>query len=115
MNYIITNGTSVLVDGAKRDRLVWPGDMAIALPSIFVFTNDLVTVQNSLDSLLRQKTPQLEPLRTQERRSGSCCLYSASHITSSPLLASMTITYTLDVKHTCQQLASIEMGAQLLE
>ena len=85
-NYTISNGTSVLVDGAKRDRLVWPGmcsffledcpsfhavfilvsqaraavnergtagDMAIAVPSIFVSTNDLGTVKNSLDSLLR--------------------------------------------------------------
>ncbi|KAJ9615742.1 hypothetical protein H2200_001819 [Cladophialophora chaetospira] len=52
-NYTISNGTSVLVDGAKRDRLVWPGDMAIAVPSIFVSTSDLITVRNSLDSLLR--------------------------------------------------------------
>ena len=42
----------MLVDGAKRDRLVWPGDMSIAVPSIFVSTNDLVTVKNSLQSLL---------------------------------------------------------------
>lgn len=26
-NYTITNGTSALVDGAKRDRLVWAGGM----------------------------------------------------------------------------------------
>jgi hypothetical protein len=26
-NYTIANGTSVLVDGAKRDRLVWAGGM----------------------------------------------------------------------------------------
>ena len=26
-NYTITNGTSALVDGAKRDRLDWAGDM----------------------------------------------------------------------------------------
>jgi hypothetical protein len=26
-NFTISNGTSVLTDGAKRDRLVWPGDM----------------------------------------------------------------------------------------
>jgi hypothetical protein len=49
---IRSDGTSVLVDGAKRDRLVWPGDMSIAVPSIFVSTNDLVTVKNSLQSLL---------------------------------------------------------------
>jgi len=50
-NYTIANGTSVLVDGAKRDRLVWPGDYVIALPSTFVSTNDIVSVKNGLDSL----------------------------------------------------------------
>lgn len=29
-NYTITNGTSALVDGAKRDRLVWAGGMCTA-------------------------------------------------------------------------------------
>ncbi|KAK3938559.1 Six-hairpin glycosidase-like protein [Diplogelasinospora grovesii] len=52
LNYTITNGTSALVDGAKRDRLVWPGDMAIAVPSIAVSTYDMASVRNSLDSLL---------------------------------------------------------------
>ena len=50
-NYTITNGSSALVDGAKRDRLVWAGDMAIAVPAIVVSTNDLISIANSLDSL----------------------------------------------------------------
>jgi hypothetical protein len=50
-NYTISNGTSVLTDGAKRDRLVWPGDMAISIPTVFVSTNDMQTIRNSLDSL----------------------------------------------------------------
>ncbi|KAI0470049.1 Six-hairpin glycosidase [Xylariaceae sp. FL0804] len=50
-NTTITNGTSTLVDGAKRDRLVWAGDMAIAMPVIAVTTYDLVSVENALDSL----------------------------------------------------------------
>lgn len=50
-NHTITNGSSCLTDGAKRDRLVWAGDMAIAVPSIAVSTNDLISVANSLDSL----------------------------------------------------------------
>ncbi|KXS99524.1 hypothetical protein AC578_4246 [Pseudocercospora eumusae] len=50
-NYTITNGTSALVDGAKRDRLVWAGDMAIAVPGMIVSYSDLVSVANSLDSL----------------------------------------------------------------
>jgi hypothetical protein len=51
-NYTIANGSSVLVDGAKRDRLIWPGDMAVAMPSTFVSTNDMDTIKNSIDSLL---------------------------------------------------------------
>ena len=34
-------GDTILVDGAKRDRAVWPGDMGVAVPSIFVSTGDL--------------------------------------------------------------------------
>ena len=51
------DGSSVLTDGAKRDRLVWPGDIAISGPSTFVSTNDMVTIKNSLDSLLALQTP----------------------------------------------------------
>ncbi|KAG4027256.1 hypothetical protein MFRU_031g00060 [Monilinia fructicola] len=51
-NFTVANGTSVLTDGAKRDRLVWPGDIAISGPSVFVSTNDMITIKNSLDSLL---------------------------------------------------------------
>ncbi|KAL9107173.1 MAG: hypothetical protein Q9227_007873 [Pyrenula ochraceoflavens] len=51
-NYTIANGSSVLVDGAKRDRLVWPGDIAISGPSMIVSTYDIDTIRNALDSLL---------------------------------------------------------------
>ncbi|KAJ5641822.1 hypothetical protein N7490_005822 [Penicillium lividum] len=56
-NYTITNGTSTITDGAKRDRLVWPGDMAISLESIAVSTGDLYSIQMGLESLFAlQKT-----------------------------------------------------------
>jgi hypothetical protein len=51
-NYTITNGSSALTDGAKRDRLVWPGDMSISLESIVVSTYDLYSLRNSLEALL---------------------------------------------------------------
>ncbi|MDP9150476.1 MAG: hypothetical protein M3O36_11130 [Myxococcota bacterium] len=44
-------GSSVLVDGAKRDRTIWPGDLGIALPTAYVSTGDLTSVRNSLDTL----------------------------------------------------------------
>ncbi|KAJ4396746.1 hypothetical protein N0V93_000968 [Gnomoniopsis smithogilvyi] len=51
-NYTITGGKTALVDGAKRDRLVWPGDIVVTAPSMFVSTGDMVSIRNSLDSLL---------------------------------------------------------------
>ncbi|KAF2090387.1 glycoside hydrolase family 78 protein [Saccharata proteae CBS 121410] len=56
-NYTITNGSSCLVDGAKRDRLVWAGDMSIGVPGIVASTNDLVSIKNSLDSLFSLQNP----------------------------------------------------------
>ncbi|KAF1968819.1 Six-hairpin glycosidase [Bimuria novae-zelandiae CBS 107.79] len=50
-NYTITNGSSALTDGAKRDRLVWAGDMAIAVPGVVASTNDVISIENSLNSL----------------------------------------------------------------
>jgi hypothetical protein len=51
-NVTIANGSSVLVDGAKRDREIWPGDMTISTPTVFVSTNDLASIQNSINALL---------------------------------------------------------------
>ncbi|KAI0359164.1 bacterial alpha-L-rhamnosidase domain protein [Trametes cingulata] len=53
LNTTITEGNSALTDGAKRDRLVWSGDMEIEIPSIAVSTFDLISIQNSLDSLFK--------------------------------------------------------------
>ena len=41
-------GDTIIVDGAKRDRAVWPGDMGIAVPSAFVSLGDLDSVMNAL-------------------------------------------------------------------
>ncbi|KAF8492516.1 Six-hairpin glycosidase-like protein [Gautieria morchelliformis] len=56
LNTTITNGSSAVVDGAKRDRLVWPGDYAVAFPAIAVSTYDLISVSNGLDSLFAEQT-----------------------------------------------------------
>jgi hypothetical protein len=47
-NATLGPGSTILVDGAKRDRAVWPGDMGIAVPSTFVSTGDLESVRNAL-------------------------------------------------------------------
>nr|8HMM_A Chain A, Bac_rhamnosid6H domain-containing protein [Aspergillus oryzae] len=54
-NYTISNGSSTLTDGAKRDRLIWPGDMSIALESVSVSTADLYSVRTALETLLSQQ------------------------------------------------------------
>ncbi|KAH8891384.1 Six-hairpin glycosidase [Thozetella sp. PMI_491] len=50
-NFTIAEGKAVTTDGAKRDRVVWPGDMYIAVPGIAVSTYDMVAVRNALDVL----------------------------------------------------------------
>jgi hypothetical protein len=49
------SGVSILVDGAKRDRLIWPGDMGIAVPSCYYSTGDVISAKNSLISLYNQQ------------------------------------------------------------
>lgn len=44
----ISSGDTVLVDGAKRDRLIWNGDMGTAVPSAFVSTGDLESAKNAI-------------------------------------------------------------------
>ncbi|KAL3423425.1 alpha-l-rhamnosidase a [Phlyctema vagabunda] len=50
-NFTIANGTTVTTDGAKRDRMVWPGDMTIAVPGIAVSTYDMLAARNALDTI----------------------------------------------------------------
>ncbi|MEC3995420.1 alpha-L-rhamnosidase [Actinacidiphila sp. DG2A-62] len=48
-------GAGVLVDGAKRDRSVWSGDMGVSLPTAYVSTGDLVSTRNSLTTLYQHQ------------------------------------------------------------
>lgn len=50
-NFSISNGSAVTTDGAKRDRMVWPGDMSIAVPGIAVSTYDMLAVRNALETI----------------------------------------------------------------
>src|SRR5579859_6200560 len=44
-------GNVVIVDGAKRDRTVWPGDMGIAVPTAYASLSDMVAPKNALVTL----------------------------------------------------------------
>jgi hypothetical protein len=46
-----TSGSTIYVDGSKRDRTVWAGDLAIAVPSILISTGDDDGVKNGLQAL----------------------------------------------------------------
>ena len=50
-NGLLGPGDTIIVDGAKRDRAVWPGDMFIAVPSTFVSIGDLASVKNALQTM----------------------------------------------------------------
>ncbi|HEV7978653.1 MGH1-like glycoside hydrolase domain-containing protein [Amycolatopsis sp.] len=48
---VVGVGNSVLVDGAKRDRTVWPGDLGIAVPTAYASMNELESTRNSLSTM----------------------------------------------------------------
>jgi hypothetical protein len=50
-NGILGPGDVIIVDGTKRDRAAWPGDMGIAVPSTFVSIGDLEGVKNALRTM----------------------------------------------------------------
>ncbi|KAM0285126.1 hypothetical protein ACHAQH_001554 [Verticillium albo-atrum] len=56
-NFTIANGTTVITDGAKRDRIVSPADMLLAVPGISVSTYDMLAVRNALDVLFEHQYP----------------------------------------------------------
>ncbi len=48
-------GNVVVVDGAKRDRTVWPGDLAISLPTGYAALNDTEAVKNAIVTLFNHQ------------------------------------------------------------
>lgn len=47
----VSGGRSVLVDGAKRDRAVWPGDLAVSALTSYVAFDDVESIRNALTSI----------------------------------------------------------------
>ena len=48
---VVGAGDTILTDGAKRDRTVWPGDLGIALPAAYASTGDTVSTRNALTTM----------------------------------------------------------------
>ena len=54
-----TTDPTIYIDGSKRDRTVWAGDLAIAVPSILVSTGDSDGVKNTLQVLYNDQVSSL--------------------------------------------------------
>ncbi len=54
-NGLVGAGSSVLVDGAKRDRSVWSGDLGVSLPTEYVSTDDIASSRNALTTLYQHQ------------------------------------------------------------
>ena len=50
-NGVSGSGATILVDGAKRDRWVWPGDLGISGLTAYVSTGDTASVTNDFNTL----------------------------------------------------------------
>lgn len=51
----IGSGASILVDGAKRDRTVWPGDLGVEIPTAYAAFDDTASARNSLDVIYQHQ------------------------------------------------------------
>ncbi|NRQ49187.1 alpha-L-rhamnosidase C-terminal domain-containing protein [Aeromicrobium stalagmiti] len=50
-------GDTILVDGAKRDRTVWPGDLGIQIPAAYAAFNDTTSARNALTTIYQEQRP----------------------------------------------------------
>ncbi|MEV5751542.1 alpha-L-rhamnosidase C-terminal domain-containing protein [Actinoallomurus sp. NPDC052308] len=48
-------GDTILVDGAKRDRTVWPGDLGVEIPTAYAAFNDTVSARNALTTIFQHQ------------------------------------------------------------
>ncbi|WP_370086254.1 alpha-L-rhamnosidase [Streptacidiphilus sp. MAP12-16] len=54
-NGVVGSGSEVLVDGAKRDRSIWSGDLGISTPTAYVSTGDTAGTRNALNALYQDQ------------------------------------------------------------
>ena len=92
----IAGGSTVLVDGAKRDRTVWPGDLGISVSTAYVSTGDLTSTMNALNVLYAGQDPSTGELPARGRRFTTRAATRAPiPTTSGHLLGRTTITCIL--------------------
>jgi alpha-L-rhamnosidase len=83
-----TNQYPSIVDGAKRDRAIWAGDMNVETPSVFYSTDDAAYIKGALELLgsyqlssgfVTGDLPPQDPLHTGPNTPGTTGTYSASY------------------------------------
>ncbi|HEY3871068.1 MAG TPA: alpha-L-rhamnosidase C-terminal domain-containing protein [Actinocrinis sp.] len=83
-----TNQYPSIVDGAKRDRAIWAGDMNVEGPSVFYSTDDAAYIKGALQLLgsyqlssgfVTGDLPPQDPLHTGASIPGTTGTYSASY------------------------------------
>jgi alpha-L-rhamnosidase len=82
-----SNTYASIVDGAKRDRAIWAGDMNVEIPSVFYSTDEAAYLKGSLEALgsyqltsgfVTGALPPQTPLGTAQQP-GTTTTYSASY------------------------------------
>lgn len=82
------NQYASILDGAKRDRAIWAGDMNVETPSVFYSTDDAAYIKGSLQALgsyqlssgfVTGDLPPQDPIHTGSAIQGSTGSYSASY------------------------------------
>jgi alpha-L-rhamnosidase len=85
-----TNSVASILDGAKRDRAIWAGDMNVEGPSVYYSTGQSQYLKGSLQLLgsyqlssgfVTGDLPPQDPLHTGANQSGTVGTYSASYST----------------------------------
>lgn len=82
------NQYASILDGAKRDRAIWVGDMNVETPSVFYSTGEGASIKGSLQALgsyqlssgfVTGDLPPQDPIHTGTRLQGTTGSYSASY------------------------------------
>lgn len=74
-----TNGSSVFVDGSKRDRASWAGDLCIAIPSALVSTGDFESSKNAIQLQYDGQVRSFSPLLNYQNSFVSAKYWRAAH------------------------------------
>lgn len=113
-----TNRTTAIVDGAKRDRYIWSGDMAVAGPTIYYSSGAIDAVNGSLGLLSTYQRsdgmvssdapPQLAPAVASGDAMPGLYFYSLSYSAYVPIALYDYFLYTGDANFLSRQWPAVQ-------